>query len=323
MKKKLTISLIGLSLIGMTSCSTNHKCCIAGHSSQSGPIVQNPVQYVNPMYGTGRRLETTSGDNNLFPGAVAPFGMIQWSPDTETGLHKGGYYVGDKRISDFSLDHLSGTGCTYGEDFAMMPFLGSEPMSPPAARRAFAASSYSHTNEVAKPGYYSVILDSGIKTELTTTVRSGFGRFTYPAGKTATMMINAGSDINGSAASAISINPASCEISGWSIGGHFCRSHEVRTIYFCAVFDRPFAAYSTWSDHTLTKGATNGTGTVSGAFISFDTSESRLILAKVAISYVSVANARANMEAKARSPIFLQRILIKPSPQRATSGIHG
>src|SRR6202000_1393232 len=87
----------------------------------------NLVQYAKPMCGTG-------GDANTFPGAVAPFGMIQWSPDTEAGTRKGGYSDADTRISDFSVDHISGAGCTYGEDFALMPFLGAPPLSPPLER---------------------------------------------------------------------------------------------------------------------------------------------------------------------------------------------
>ena len=87
----------------------------------------NLVQYAKPMCGT-------ADGANCFPGAVAPFGMIQWSPDTEAGRHTGGYAYADARISDFSVDHVSGTGCNYGENFAIMPILGAEP----AFRRASA-----------------------------------------------------------------------------------------------------------------------------------------------------------------------------------------
>ena len=107
--------------------------------------------------------------------------MIQWSPDTEAGLRKGGYSDQDGRISDFSVDHISGAGCGYGEDFAMMPILDASQISPPANRATF-ATPFSHSNEIARPGYYAVTMDNGIKAELTTTVRTGFGRFTYPAG---------------------------------------------------------------------------------------------------------------------------------------------
>jgi predicted alpha-1,2-mannosidase len=256
------------------------------------------VQDAKPMCGT-------ADGANCFPGAVAPFGMVQWSPDTEAGRHTGGYAYADTRISDFSVDHISGTGCGWGENFAIMPILGTEPAFPPGQRVSFAAS-FSHSNEVAKPGYYAVTFDNGLKVELTTTTRSGFGRFTYPGHAAATMMIDAASDINASTArdinsstvSGIQINPATREISGWSFGGHFCGLTDMRMIYFYAVFDQPFAAWSTWSDDTLTKGVTNGAGIASGALVTFDTSKGRKVLTKVGISYVSVANAKANVEAE-------------------------
>ena len=292
--QKLMVNLLGMTCVFFASCST-HQSLQVGQSVgkaalPAAPPVLDLVQYARPMCGTG-------GDANTFPGAVAPFGMIQWSPDTEAGKREGGYSDRDKRISGFSLDHISGAGCGYGEDFQFMPVLGVEPTPPNGSRTAFAAS-FSHSNEVARPGYYGVTLDNGIQVELTATVRSGFGRFTYPAGGEAMMTINAGSKINGSDASAININPATREVSGWAIGGYFCGCHEVRTIYFYAVFDQPFAACSTWSDNVLTKGGTNGAGTAAGAFVTFDTSKSRTVLAKVGISYVSVANARGNVEAE-------------------------
>jgi predicted alpha-1,2-mannosidase len=250
------------------------------------------------MSGTGTARNVAAGDNNTFPGAVMPFGMMQWSPDSEDGKHRGGYWDQDKRISDVSLDHLTGTGCHYGADFAFMAFPGDQPTAPPASRTTY-ATTYSHTNEVAKPGYYGVKFDNGVKIELTATTRTGFGRFTYPAEGAATMMINAGNDAMGASASSITLNPATREMSGWSIGGRFCGSGEVRQIYFYGVFDAPFKAWSTWSDKVLTAGATNGGGVASGAFITFDAGSGRTVLAKVGMSYVSVANAKANLEAEA------------------------
>lgn len=249
--------------------------------------------YALPMCGT-------AGGANLFPGAVLPFGMIQWSPDTEMGTRKGGYSYTDKRISDFSVDHMSGAGCSYGEDFGMMPILGALPSLPPEGRASF-AETFSHENETAAPGYYAVTFDNGIKTELTATIRTGFGRFTYPGTRPATLVINAASDINGSAASGITIDPANRAVSGWSIGGYFCnrsRNRDVRTIYFYAVFDHPFANYATWADKDLAPDRTKASGTASGGYLTFDTSAGRTVMAKVGISYVSIANAKANVEAE-------------------------
>ena len=102
MKKSAIPILSGLILCSATACA-------ASQAPETGMLparkinARNLIQYANPMCGTG-------GNANVFPGAVAPFGMIQWSPDTELGLHKCGYFDGDARISDFSLDHMSGAG---------------------------------------------------------------------------------------------------------------------------------------------------------------------------------------------------------------------
>ncbi len=306
--KTSALSFLGVACLFVTSCSMHN---LSGQSAGNAAppaaafSVQNLVQYAKPMCGTGTAQGAQVGDNGTFPGAMAPFGMIQWSPDTDDGRHISGYGDEGRRISDFSVDHISGAGCPYGEDFAMMPILGDAPSSPPVGRSAY-AQPFSHANEAAKPGYYGVTFDNGMKAELTTTVRSGFGRFVYPGREKETLMVNAASDINGSAASGINLNPAAREISAWSIGGHFCTAgeHLERAIYFYAVFDRPFEAWSTWSDGALTPGATNGTATVSGAFITFKTSEARTVLAKVGISYVSIANAKANVEAESPIPAF-------------------
>jgi predicted alpha-1,2-mannosidase len=289
---KLTLTLPAI-MAAITSCcigQTSQTVAVQGARS----VELNLVQYAKPMCGTG-------GDAFTYPGATVPFGMIQWSPDTEMGLRKGGYSDDDTRISDFSVDHISGAGCSYGEDFAMMPIMGRQPASPPDKRTDFAAP-FSHTNEVATPGYYGVTFDNGLKAELAATMRTGFGRFTYPGSDAATLMINAASDINTSDASIINVNPATREVSGSSLGGHFChakgRQCDIRTIYFYAVFDHPFSAFSTWSDNTLTNGMTNGAGTKSGAYITFDTSSGRTVLVKIGISYVSVDNAKANVQAE-------------------------
>ncbi|MHB8233009.1 MAG: GH92 family glycosyl hydrolase, partial [bacterium] len=178
-----------------------------------------------------------------------------------------------------------------------IPTMGTSEISPFVDRKTFPAS-FSHANEVAKPGYYAVTLNNGIRAELNCTVRSGFGRFTYPEHGTATMIINAASNINGTTKTVIHINPAGHDISGFAIGGNFCNTPAVTTTYFYAVFDRPFASYGTWGDFTLLKGETNGEGKNSGAYVTFNMSKGRTVLVKVAISYVSVANAKANLEAE-------------------------
>jgi predicted alpha-1,2-mannosidase len=300
LKRNLALTnLAAVIALAATSCCTVQRSETNAGSQPSR--LRNLVQYANPLCGTGVAKAPAWPKNDTYPGATAPFGMMQWSPDTEKGNRFGGYAFSEKRISDFSVDHISGAGCPYGEDFAMMPIPGKAPASPPKDRRAF-AQPFSHANEVAKPGYYGVKFPNGTKVELTTTKRTGFGRFSYPASKPETLMINTASDINGSLASGVNVNPATREVTGWSIGGHFCNTptdrREERAIYFYAVFNRPFKAWSTWSDKVLTPGATNGAGTHSGAFITFKAGKDQTVLAKVGISYVSIANARENVMAE-------------------------
>jgi predicted alpha-1,2-mannosidase len=146
-----------------------------------------------------------------------------------------------------------------------------------------------------------VRLDNGVNVELTATTRSGFGRFTYPAGRHATMVINAGSNLTGTSMACVQIDPATCSISGSATGGHFLGHPNICTVYFYAVFNSPFANYGVWADRKLLKGQTNVTGKVSGAYVGFDTTNGCEILAKTAISYVSVENAKANLAAE--SPV--------------------
>ena len=153
--EKLTMSLLGATCIFFTSCSSSQNLetggRLVGKAPSAASRLPNLVQYARPICGTGTAVGVVWGDNNCFPGATVPLGMIQWSPDTEAGDHPAGYSYSDSRISDFSMDHLSGAGCSYGEDFAFMPLLGEVPTSPPDGPMAFAAA-FSHSNEITGPG---------------------------------------------------------------------------------------------------------------------------------------------------------------------------
>ncbi|HVU35131.1 MAG TPA: GH92 family glycosyl hydrolase [Opitutaceae bacterium] len=259
---------------------------VALRAAPATPPLRDLTRYADPMCGT-------AGFANTFPGATAPFGMIQWSPDTEAGTKKGGYAATDKRISGFSLDHLSGAGCVYAENFSFMPVVGPVTKSPGSVRTAFAAT-FSHADETAKPGYYAVTLGSGIKVELTTTARSGFGRFTYPAGAPPTLTINGSSVVWGAAGSDVHIDPKLRAVSGSATGGHFCRCGGLGTVYFYAIFDRPFASWATWNGDALRTGSASADGAQTGAVLTFDPSGGRVVMVKVEMSYVSVENARLN-----------------------------
>lgn len=252
-------------------------------------------------------LNGTANGGDEFPGAVVPLGMVQWSPDTSSLGTPGAYTYSDTEILGFSLDHLSGAGCTYGGDFAFTPLLINVTISPctnGSNGKATFPSAFSHTNEATVPGYYSVRFSNGILTELTTTTRTGFGRFTYPAGTAATMVINAGSAADGTADASIEINTNTEEITGWATQNGFCGSSEHPTVYFDAVFDHPFAAYGVWNGSTLTPGRTNATGAQTGVYLNFNLPGGGVVLARTAISYVSVANAQSNLLVESPPSMF-------------------
>jgi predicted alpha-1,2-mannosidase len=129
------------------------------------------TSYVNPFVGTG-------GHGHTFPGATLPFGMVQLSPDTRIDGSWdgcGGYHYGDSVIYGFSHTHLSGTGVSDYGDFMMMPLTKKGDIN----QKTYEAS-FSHKNEKASPGYYSVKLDNGILVELTASLRVGFQKYTFP-----------------------------------------------------------------------------------------------------------------------------------------------
>ncbi len=130
-----------------------------------------PTDFVNPMVGTG-------GHGHTFPGAVWPFGMVQLSPDTRTDASWdgcGGYYYDDTFIYGFSHTHLSGTGVSDYGDVLFQPIMGASSFSPLKYR-----SKFSHSQEIAEPGYYSNYLnDNLVKVELSALPRVGIHRYTF------------------------------------------------------------------------------------------------------------------------------------------------
>ncbi|OYY91323.1 MAG: sugar hydrolase [Sphingomonas sp. 28-66-16] len=153
-----------------------------------------PVDAVDPMIGTG-------GEGHTFPGATAPFGMVQLSPDTDTGCeiracysHAAGYRYEDPTIQGFSHTHFSGAGHSDLGDILVMPQSGDAVMfdpGDPAQPGSGYRSRFDHAQEVAHPGYYAVTLvDSGIRAELTAGTRIGVHRYGFPAGKAAHLIID-------------------------------------------------------------------------------------------------------------------------------------
>ena len=110
--------------------------------------------------------------------------MVQWSPDTPSQNAGGGYEYGDHAITGLSLTHLSGPGCSVFGDFSFLPTTGA------VTDPAHAAQPFLHASEEAAPGWYAVTLGRpGIRTEVTVTTHTGLGRFAYPAGAAANLLV--------------------------------------------------------------------------------------------------------------------------------------
>jgi len=147
---------------------------------------------VDPFIGTGE-------DGHTFPGATVPFGMVQLSPDTQIRHFKesykwaAGYRYEDSTMLGFSHTHFSGAGHSDLGDFLVVPISGEVKLDPMEAGQPGSGygSRFSHSSEVAHPGYYAVTLeDYGVRAELTATTRVGLHRYTFPAGRPAHLLLD-------------------------------------------------------------------------------------------------------------------------------------
>ncbi len=250
------------------------------------------VQYVNPFIGTA------VGSGNTYPGPQAPLGMISWSPQTtDYGWSPSGYNYSNDKINGFGVIHLSGAGCSATCELPFMPCTGDLNVSPATNRDAY-ASAFSHTNETAAPGYYSVKLSTwDIDFENTVKARSGIAHIDFPATAKANLVLNPNADGTGLKDGAIFIDPANRLVSGWAESGGFCGiAGSDYIVYFAAQFDRPFQAFGTWKNDKKDPGSTSVSGAGLAGYLTFDCTAKPRVTMKVGISFVSVADAKLNMD---------------------------
>jgi predicted alpha-1,2-mannosidase len=269
---------------------------------------------VDPFIGTG-------GEGHTFPGAVAPFGMVQLSPDTNTGCEirdcykwAAGYRYSDSTITGFSHTHFSGAGHSDLGDFLVMPVVGpteSVPLEPGDDKTAGYRSRFSHDRESASPGYYAVdLIDSGVKAELTAGTRVGVHRYRFPAGKPAHLILDLRSSIYNYPGkilwSELKLRPDGTltgmrETRGWA---------PARKLWFAMRFSRPLTghAFLNREEKIPYRGFQGpGRGDTSLAQLAGRALEARLdfgtlagpLEVKVAISGVDEAGAMRNLDSEA------------------------
>jgi predicted alpha-1,2-mannosidase len=236
-------------------------------ATASSALMTDPASLVNPFIGT-------TNQGNDFPGASAPFGMVQWSPDTSSRPPGGGYEYNDSTITGFSLTHLSGPGCGAEGDIPILPTTGSVNTS--------ANDTFSHANESADAGDYKVALSNGVTTELTATPRTGMAQFTFPATTQANLILKLSDSQQGDTATNFNV-VSSTEVDGYVTSDNFCGPSPAYTVYYDLQFSQPITG--------------NGAGS-GNTYVTFNTTGNQTLLAKVGISYVSTANAKANLAAE-------------------------
>lgn len=244
----------------------------------------DPSALVSPLSGT-------LGPGFPSVGAQLPFGMIQPGPDTsmpdgsQDPVNYTGYSYQDPDIRGFSLTHFDGAGIHIAGDLPFMPTTGQVNPSDSTGN----ASPYTHASETAQPGYYAVTLArSGIRTELTGTLRAAVMRFTFPSTTQANVLAEVSQSVNGA-------NPGSVNVVGPNQLTGWVKSDVGYRVYFDAVFSRPFTAAGTWTGTTLAPGSASASGNPVGAYLTFDTTNDPTVTMRVAISYVSQAGAAANL----------------------------
>lgn len=232
----------------------------------------------------------------FFASASRPFGMVNLSPDTWVrGSWTSGYLYDTTEVRCFSHIHgwqISGV--------PVLPTTG--PMIGHEGMESY-KSPFSHDIEVVKPGYHKLTLDRyGIEAELTSTPRVGMHRYKFPAGEKANIIFDIGAYLaHGPTEKAYIKKVSNREIEGWSVMAATHRRKKPFTVYFVAQLDQPMSEFGGWEQldgkkQLVKKNSVEGKDV--GGYVSFDKPKGGTVSMKVAISYVSIEQARLNMKAE-------------------------
>lgn len=272
---------------------------------------QQPVSYVNPFIGTSNYGAT-------YPGAVSPSGMVSVVPfnvtnNEENKLHmergwlSNPYVYQNNYMTGFSHVNLSGVGCPDLGSIILMPTTGDVNVD----HKQYGST---YTEQKASPGYYGTKLNKyNVKAEATATTRTGLSRYSFPAGKS-NILLNLGLGLTNETGAMAKI-VSDTEIEGYKILGTFCYNpNAVFPVYFVVKFSKPAKQKGYWKKHKKLKGPRHNWSSTSGkyklypsytkemagddigVYFSFDTEEEEVIEVKVGVSYVSIENARLNLE---------------------------
>lgn len=273
------------------------------------PVAPPPglAAWVDPLIGTddGDSPDPPPGDKGgaTFPGATVPFGMVQWSPDTQGGEF--GYSHPDRDIRGFSLNHISGAGCAALLDFPFMPIAVPLEATPSENRTPYLGR-FSHAHEQARAGAYEVTLDSGLAVRITATTRTGFAEFHFPPAASAGLLVDAGKSVSPEDFSTRVVDSelqalGDDRLVGWLESEGFCGTSKEQPrgryrVHFVARFDQPFTAVSSWDADGVHAGVRQARAPKGGLHVAF--APGSVVKVKVGLSYVSNEGAARNLEAE-------------------------
>lgn len=285
---------------------------------------KSAADYVNPMIGTG-------GMGHTFPGACAPFGIVQLSPETDTIPHNidgkyqesvyhycAGYQYDDPTIVGFSHTHLSGTGHSDLGDLLIMPQTGRLQLNPGTAKNPDAGyrQRFSHDTEHASAGYYEVTLaDNGVRARLTATPRVGLHQYTFPRGAEQRIVLDLLSGIynyDGKVLWSQLRVENDTLITGYRITNGWSRGNYT---YFAITLSKPIRNYGYqdmkkakyrggWRRFDMYHNFPEIAGQNVAAYFEFGKADAEPLTVKVALSAVSTDGALANLRAEAAGITF-------------------
>jgi len=246
-----------------------------------------PADLVYPL------LDAANSRWFYFSSATRPFGMVNLSPDMGVGgAWDSGYRYDRDTISFFSHIHawqLSG--------IPVLPLTGE--FKGHLGPQVY-GSAYSHDDEVVRPGYHSVYLESyDVKAELTATTRVGFHRYAFPSNKEKYLLLDLGTLLGPSGTEkAYARQSGQDEISGYALMEATRRRPKATFVYYVIKFDTPFEEMRAWQDGKLLGSKKTFEGSGGGVYVNFPEEKAQRIQMKVAISYVSTEQARLNMQSE-------------------------
>ncbi len=287
MKIFYNIKLLATVLIVVFSCNTKEQ----NEKDKDTTKEINVTDFVDPFIGTG-------GHGHTYPGATVPFGMIQVSPDNGISGWDwcSGYHYSDSTTIGFSHLHLSGTGIGDLNDIRIMPINKKVDLSDSVKTRDGLAykSKYSHYQEIANPGYYSVFLeDYNITAELTADKRTAFHRYSYTDGDEQSLVLDLGYAMNWDETVASNINiEDKFTVSGYRYSTGWAKNQKV---YFVMQFSKAINEYDLYSDNVIIDktNIVNGKNTSTQLF--FNKGSKNQLEVKVGVSSVSIDNAKKNI----------------------------